>query len=118
MSELGVDLIVLAGFLWKVPEPIIDAYEYRIINIHPALLPRYGGKGMYGMHVHEAVIAAGEKESGITVHYVNRHYDEGAAIFQARCEVTPEDTPDSLAAKIHDLEYEYFPKVVKQVLEK
>ncbi len=118
MSELGVDLIVLAGFLWKVPEPIIDAYEYRIINIHPALLPRYGGKGMYGMHVHEAVIAAGEKESGITVHYVNRHYDKGAAIFQARCEVTPEDTPDSLAAKIHDLEYEYFPKVVKQVLEK
>lgn len=118
MSELGVDLIVLAGFLWKVPEPIIDAYDHRIINIHPALLPRYGGRGMYGMHVHEAVIAAGEKESGITIHYVNNHYDEGAAIFQARCEVTPEDTPDSLAAKIHDLEYEYFPKVVKQVLEK
>ncbi|WP_294140180.1 phosphoribosylglycinamide formyltransferase [uncultured Sanguibacteroides sp.] len=118
LNELGVDLIVLAGFLWKVPEAIIDAYDHRIINIHPALLPDYGGKGMYGMHVHESVIAAGEKESGITIHYVNNHYDEGAAIFQARCEVTPEDTPDSLAAKVHNLEYEYFPKVVKQVLEK
>ena len=104
--------------MWKVPDAIIEAYPDRIVNIHPALLPSYGGKGMYGMHVHDAVIAAGEKESGITIHYVNGHYDEGAALFQAKCTITPEDTPDTLAEKVHALEYEHFPRVIKEVLEK
>ena len=118
LNRLGIDLVVLAGFLWKVPDAIIDTYQNRVINIHPALLPSYGGKGMYGMKVHEAVIAAGEKESGITIHYVNNHYDEGAAIFQAKCEIVPEDTPETLATKVHALEYGYFPRVIKDVLEK
>lgn len=112
----GIDFIVLAGFLWKVPIALIQAYPNRIINIHPALLPKYGGKGMYGMHVHEAVVEAGEKESGITIHYVNEHFDEGEAIFQARCEVTPDDTPETLARKIHQLEHEHFPKIVESVV--
>ena len=118
LKRLDIDLIVLAGFLWKVPDAIIDAYPDRVINIHPALLPSYGGKGMYGMKVHEAVIAAGEKESGITIHHVNNHYDEGAIIFQAKCEIVPGDTPESLATKVHALEYEYFPRVIKELLEK
>lgn len=118
LKRLDIDMIVLAGFLWKVPDAIIEAYRERVVNIHPALLPSYGGKGMYGMKVHESVIAAGEKESGITIHYVNDHYDEGATIFQARCEITPEDTPDTLAEKVHALEYEHFPRVIKEVLEK
>lgn len=118
LKRLDIDMIVLAGFLWKVPDSIIEAYRERVINIHPALLPSYGGKGMYGMKVHESVIAAGEKESGITIHYVNDHYDEGATIFQARCEITPKDTPDTLAGKVHALEYEHFPRVIKEVLEK
>lgn len=113
----GIDFIILAGFLWKVPQALIQAYPNRIINIHPALLPKYGGKGMYGMHVHEAVINAGEKESGITIHYVNEHFDEGAPIFQAKCEVTAEDTPETLAQKIHQLEHEHFPRIVEQVLQ-
>ena len=117
LKRLDIDMIVLAGFLWKVPDAIIEAYRERVVNIHPALLPSYGGKGMYGMKVHESVIAAGEKESGITIHYVNDHYDEGATIFQARCEITPEDTPDTLAEKVHALEYEHFPRVIKEVLE-
>ena len=112
----GIDFIVLAGFLWKVPIALIHAYPNRIINIHPALLPKYGGKGMYGMHVHEAVVEAGEKESGITIHYVNEHFDEGEAIFQAHCEVTPDDTPETLAQKIHQLEHEHFPKIVESVV--
>lgn len=112
----GIDFIVLAGFLWKVPQALIQAYPNRIINIHPALLPKYGGKGMYGMHVHEAVINAGEKESGITIHYVNEHFDEGAPIFQARCEVTTEDTPESLAQKIHQLEHTHFPTIVESTV--
>lgn len=112
----GIDFIVLAGFLWKVPHALIEAFPDRIINIHPALLPKYGGKGMYGMHVHEAVIAAGEKESGITIHYVNEHFDEGEHIFQARCEITANDTPETLAQKIHALEHQYFPEVVEQVV--
>lgn len=112
-----IDFIVLAGFLWKVPVALIQAYPNNIINIHPALLPKYGGKGMYGMHVHEAVINAGEKESGITIHYVNEHFDEGEAIFQARCEVTPNDTPETLAQKIHQLEHEHFPRIVEQLLQ-
>lgn len=110
----AVDLIVLAGFLWKVPANLLAAYPDRIINIHPALLPKFGGKGMYGEHVHEAVIAAGEKESGITIHHVNDCYDEGAAIFQATCPVLPDDTPDTLAAKVHALEYAHFPRVIKE----
>lgn len=112
----GIDFIVLAGFLWKIPESLIEAYPNRIINIHPALLPNYGGKGMYGNFVHEAVIAAGEKESGITIHYVDAHYDEGDIIFQAKCSIEPTDTPSSLAAKIHALEHANFPVVIEQLL--
>ena len=118
LQEDETDLIVLAGFLWLMPSCITNVYANRIINIHPALLPAYGGKGMYGHHVHEAVIAAGERESGITIHYVNEHYDEGTTIFQAKCVVLPGDTPDSLAARIHELEYENFPRVIEEVLNK
>ena len=110
------DLIVLAGFLWKFPEFILNHFHNKVINIHPALLPKYGGKGMYGMYVHEAVVANGEKESGITIHYVNENYDEGAIIFQVKCELLPSDTPTDVASKIHDLEMEYFPKVVNNLL--
>ena len=110
------DLIVLAGFLWKVPENLIAAYPNRILNIHPSLLPKYGGKGMYGAHVHQAVVANGEKESGITIHFVNEHYDEGNILFQAKTEVLPTDTADTLAEKIHLLEYEHFPKVIEEWL--
>lgn len=107
------DWIILAGFLWLVPESLIRAYPGRIINIHPALLPRYGGKGMWGHHVHEAVVTNRESESGITIHYVNEHYDEGEIIFQATCSVTPEDTADSVAQKVHELEYRHFPEVIE-----
>ena len=110
------DLIVLAGFLWKVPKKIIEAFPHKIINIHPALLPKYGGKGMYGMRVHEAIIANGESYSGITIHYVNEQYDEGAIIFQAETTIEAEDTPKVLAQKIHSLEYEHFPKVIEKLL--
>ena len=106
----SIDFIVLAGFLWLVPEDILEKYEGRIINIHPALLPRFGGKGMFGDKVHEAVIESHEPESGITIHYVNNRYDEGNIIFQARCKIEASDTPESLAAKVHALEYEYLPK--------
>lgn len=116
LKEEKIDFIVLAGFLWLLPDCITNAYPNRIVNIHPALLPAYGGKGMYGHHVHEAVIAAGEKESGITIHYVNNHYDEGAIIFQAKCPVLPGDTPDTLAARIHELEYAHFPRVIEEVI--
>lgn len=118
LQEQEIDFIVLAGFLWLMPSCITAAYPNRIINIHPALLPNYGGKGMYGDKVHQAVIAAGEKESGITIHYVNEHYDEGAPIFQAHCPVTPEDTPDTLASKVHALEYEHFPRVIEEVIDR
>lgn len=111
------DLIVLAGFLLKVPQYLIDAYPNAIVNIHPALLPSYGGKGMYGMHVHEAVVANKETESGITIHYVNENYDEGATIFQAKVRLTAEDTPASVASKIHELEQRYFPEVLSKVLQ-
>lgn len=114
LRDKQIDFIVLAGFLWKVPSQLVKAYEGRIINIHPALLPKYGGKGMYGKAVHEAVIAAGETESGITIHYVNEKFDEGAPIFQARCEISPGETPESLAAKIHELEHLHFPEIVLQ----
>jgi phosphoribosylglycinamide formyltransferase-1 len=116
LLENQIDFIVLAGFLWLVPKNILKEYENKIINIHPALLPRYGGKGMHGHHVHEAVIAAREQESGITIHYVNERYDEGNIIFQAKCTITPEDTADTLAEKIHLLEKEHFPKVIDNLL--
>jgi len=111
----SIDFIVLAGFLLKIPENLLDAYPDRIINIHPALLPKFGGKGMYGSHVHEAVVASGEKETGITIHYVNENYDEGQIIFQAKCPVFPEDSPDDVAAKVHALEYEHFPRVIGEI---
>lgn len=110
------DLIVLAGFLWKVPENIIKAFPNQIINIHPALLPKYGGKGMYGDNVHKAVKENKDSVSGITIHYVNEHYDEGAIIQQVETKILPNDTPDDIAAKVHALEYEYFPKVIEQLL--
>jgi phosphoribosylglycinamide formyltransferase-1 len=110
------DLIVLAGFLWKIPENILKAFPNKIINIHPALLPKYGGKGMYGIHVHRAVVENKETKTGISIHYVNENYDEGALIFQAECEVFPTDSPEEVAAKIHELEMEHFPKVVEQLM--
>ncbi|WP_336066956.1 phosphoribosylglycinamide formyltransferase [Mesoflavibacter sp. CH_XMU1404-2] len=110
------DLIILAGFLWKFPENILKAFPNKVINIHPALLPKYGGKGMYGMHVHEAVVNNKETETGITIHYVNENYDEGAIIFQAKCDVLTTDTAEDVASKIHELEMEHFPKVVDDLL--
>jgi formyltetrahydrofolate-dependent phosphoribosylglycinamide formyltransferase len=117
LKGYGIDFIVLAGFLWKIPEALIKAYPNKMINIHPALLPNYGGKGMYGMKVHEAVIAAGEKQSGITIHYVNEHFDEGEAIFQAICLLEAGETPESLAQKIHVLEHRHFPEQIVKLLE-
>jgi phosphoribosylglycinamide formyltransferase-1 len=111
-----IDFIVLAGFLWLVPENIVELYAGRIINIHPALLPAYGGKGMYGEAVHKAVIANKDAESGITIHYVNKQYDKGDIIFQARCKVNPADNSDTLAEKIHILEYEHYPKVIEKLV--
>lgn len=111
-----IDLIILAGFLLKIPEAFVRAFPDKIINIHPALLPKYGGKGMYGMHVHEAVIKNKETESGITVHFVNEEYDKGETILQVKCRVEPNDTPETLAHKIHALEYEYFPKAIEKLL--
>ena len=116
LQDEGTDFIVLAGFLWLVPPCITAAYPNRIINIHPALLPAYGGKGMYGHHVHEAVLAAGEQQSGITIHYVNDRYDSGDIIFQATCPVLPDDTPDTLAARVHELEYRHFPRVIEETV--
>jgi len=113
LSERKIDMIVLAGFLWLVPRSLTE--EFTIINIHPALLPKYGGKGMYGNYVHEAVIKNKDKESGITIHYVNQNYDEGNIIFQATCDVEPKDTPESLAQKVHQLEYEHFPRIIEEV---
>jgi len=113
-----IDWIVLAGFLWLVPDNILCAYRDRIVNIHPALLPKYGGKGMYGMRVHQAVVTAGDKESGISIHLVNEYYDEGQIVFQARCPVLPGDNAGDVAAKIHRLEYEHFPRVIEELLKK
>ena len=113
-----IDFIVLAGFLWKMPMSLIEAYPKKIINIHPALLPKYGGKGMYGSKVHEAVIAAGEKESGITIHYVDELYDHGEIIFQATCNVANDETPETLAQKIHALEHAHYPAVTASLLQK
>ena len=116
LKERGIAFIVLAGFLWKIPDALIKAYAGKIINIHPALLPNYGGKGMYGGFVHEAVITNKEKESGITIHYVDEHYDHGDIIFQARCTIEEGDTPEMLAKKIHILEHEYYPKIIEKTI--
>lgn len=118
LKNLHIDLLVLAGFLWLIPEYLLEAFPNRIINIHPALLPKYGGKGMYGLKVHEAVINAGEEETGITIHYVNKHFDEGEIIFQARCKIDPGDDPEMLAYKVHQLEHQYFPRVIEDLLKK
>lgn len=117
MSEYKPSLIVLAGFLWKIPDHILHAFPGRIINIHPALLPSYGGKGMYGHIVHNAVLAASDKESGITIHHVNEVYDEGDIILQARCKVHSTDDAGQLAARIHKLEHFYYPRVIEYLLE-
>ena len=116
MASLKLDLIVLAGFLWKVPASLIQAYPRKIVNIHPALLPNYGGKGFYGEHVHEAVVAAKEPFSGITIHFVNEIYDNGEIILQAYTKLDPNETPDSLAAKIHKLEQAYFPVAIDYLI--
>ncbi|MDY0199740.1 MAG: phosphoribosylglycinamide formyltransferase [Bacteroidales bacterium] len=116
LKSRSIDFIVLAGFLKRIPDSLISMFPQRIVNIHPALLPKYGGKGMYGMHVHRSVIAAKEFESGITIHYVNERYDEGHIIFQAKCTVDKNDTAEDLAEKIHDLEYRYFPQIVEKVV--
>jgi phosphoribosylglycinamide formyltransferase-1 len=116
LQNEGVDWIILAGFLWLIPSNLLKNFPDRIVNIHPALLPKYGGKGMYGMNVHRAVIDAKEKESGITIHYVNGEYDRGKIIFQAVCPVDEKDTPETLAAKIHELEYKHFPVVMEKLI--
>jgi phosphoribosylglycinamide formyltransferase-1 len=116
LAEYDVELIVLAGFMNKISERLLESFPGKIINIHPALLPKYGGKGMYGMHVHQAVVDAGEKESGVTIHYINKHYDEGEIIFQASCPLSPEDTPEEVAAKVHALEYAHYPRLIEEVL--
>jgi phosphoribosylglycinamide formyltransferase 1 len=117
LADCKPDLIILAGFLWKVPDSLLQRFPGKIINIHPALLPRYGGKGMYGLKVHEAVIAAGEKESGITIHYVNEHYDEGARILQAYYPLKNGETAESLAGQITRLEHFFFPKTIEYLLQ-
>jgi phosphoribosylglycinamide formyltransferase-1 len=116
LNQNMIDWIILAGFLWLVPAALIDRYPSKIINIHPALLPQYGGKGMYGERVHRAVLENSEKKSGITIHFVNREYDKGSIIFQATCEVDPADTSESLATRVHKLEYEHFPRVIEEAV--
>jgi phosphoribosylglycinamide formyltransferase-1 len=117
LKENKIDWIILAGFLWLIPANLIDRFPSRIINIHPALLPKYGGKGMYGASVHKAVIENQEKQSGITIHFVNKEYDKGNIIFQAACDIDPADTSDTLASRVHALEYEHFPRVIEKVIE-
>jgi len=116
LKQKKIDLIVLAGFLWLIPSSLIAVFSKKIVNIHPALLPKYGGKNMYGMNVHETVIAAGETESGITIHWVDEFYDNGKIIFQAKCNIQENDTAEMLADKIHALEYAHFPKVIEKLL--
>ena len=116
MDDAGIELIVLAGFLKLIPFKVLNAFPDRVVNIHPSLLPKYGGKGMYGRNVHQAVLEAKEKESGITIHYVNEHYDDGQVIFQAQCPVLPDDTPESLADRIHRLEHEHYPKQIDMLI--
>lgn len=117
IQKIDPDLIILAGFLLKFPENIIEHYPNKIINIHPALLPNYGGKGMYGMHIHRAIVNNKEKETGISIHYVNENYDEGAIIFQANVALTENDTPETVAEKIHELEQKHFPEIIQTILE-
>ncbi|MEO8239598.1 MAG: phosphoribosylglycinamide formyltransferase [Flavobacterium sp.] len=117
IQKIDPDLIVLAGFLLKFPDHIIEQYPNKIINIHPALLPNYGGKGMYGMHIHRAIVNNKEKETGISIHYVNENYDEGGIIFQKNVALTDEDTPETIAEKIHELEQKYFPEIISRLLE-
>ena len=117
LQRRNTDLIVLAGFLWLVPTRIIEEYKGRIVNIHPALLPGFGGRGMFGDRVHKAVLDARSTESGITIHFVNEHYDSGDIIFQARCPVLPGDDVDTLAARVHALEYEHYPAVISSVID-
>lgn len=112
LEQREVDLIVLAGFLWLLPESLVQ--KFTIVNIHPALLPKYGGKGMYGMNVHKAVVENGDTESGISIHFVNEKYDDGKLIFQARCPVLPNDTPEDVATKVHELEYKHFPEIIEK----
>jgi phosphoribosylglycinamide formyltransferase-1 len=116
LKSYNIDFIVLAGFLLLVPDNILNLYQNRIINIHPALLPLYGGRGMYGDRVHRQVIENGDRESGITIHHVNENYDAGDIIFQARCRVDPSDTPETLAAKVHELEYLHYPRVIEEMI--
>ena len=116
LKDAQPDMIILAGFLWIFPKKIIDYFPNKVINVHPALLPKYGGKGMYGHHVHEAVVKNKEKESGITIHYVNEHYDEGAIIFQAKTSISEEDSAQDVAKAIHQLEYKHFPVVIEELL--
>jgi len=114
LKQKGSNWIILAGFLWLIPGNLIESYPSRIINIHPALLPKFGGKGMYGTRVHETVINSRETKSGITIHYVNPEYDKGSIIFQATCPVNSDDTPESLAARVHELEYQHYPRIIEQ----
>jgi phosphoribosylglycinamide formyltransferase-1 len=116
LTEYNIDAIVLAGFLLKIPTLLIQHFPDKIINIHPALLPKFGGKGMYGIKVHQAVKEAGEPETGITIHYVNENYDDGNILFQARCPISADDTAEMIAAKVHLLEYEYYPQVIEKIL--
>ena len=116
LQQFRIDYIVLAGFLKLLPPMLVDSYADRIINIHPSLLPKYGGKGMYGLNVHKAVLEAAESHSGITIHLVNNRYDEGEVLFQAQCVVQPDDTPESLAKRIHELEHKHFPIVVEKYI--
>lgn len=116
LRRYEIDFVVLAGFLARVPDCVLQRFPQRMVNIHPSLLPKFGGKGMYGDRVHQAVLDAGEKESGITIHYTNQHYDEGAIICQERCPVLPDDTFDTLAARVHQLEYAHYPRVVDELV--
>ncbi len=116
LEENKIDWVILAGFLWLIPDNLVKRYSFHIINIHPALLPKYGGKGMYGASVHKAVIGNREKQSGITIHFVNNEYDKGNIIYQVTCDIDPADTPDTLASKVHALEYEHFPRVIEEVV--
>lgn len=116
LRDVGIDFIVLAGFLWLVPKNLLTAWAGRIVNIHPALLPKFGGKGMFGERVHQAVIEAGEKETGISIHYVNEVYDDGEIIFQEKFKILPDDTPESIAERIHVLEHKHFPVVIESLV--
>ena len=118
LKRFEIDFIVLAGFLWLVPQYLLKAFPSRMVNIHPALLPKFGGKGMYGDKVHQAVIESGEKRSGISIHFVNDHYDEGEIIFQDSFDVLPGDTPESIAHRVHELEYKHFPRIIEEVVKR